>query len=84
MSSGAGPAIPSAQREILAQALADAVCYRDPPLRCPDCDALAVLCPQCGDQLSRARAYLTLGRKLGISPPSPSPPAAPDNRQVRE
>lgn len=27
------------QREILRQALADAVYYRDPPLHCPACEA---------------------------------------------
>jgi hypothetical protein len=28
------------QREALAQALADAVCYRDPPVYCDTCDVL--------------------------------------------
>jgi hypothetical protein len=45
------------QREALAQALADAVCYRDPPVYCDACDALEnMLCKQCAVPLARARA----------------------------
>jgi hypothetical protein len=56
------------QREVLAQALADAVCYRDPPVHCPAClpDAL---CDQCAAGLARARSYLTLGSDLGVPVP---------------
>jgi hypothetical protein len=59
-----------AQRETLRQALADAVSYRDPPLRCPDCEALPWLCSQCADGLAQARDYLALMRELEISPPA--------------
>jgi hypothetical protein len=58
-----GPLLPE-QRAILLQALADAISYRDPPLRCPDCDALGQLCRQCSAGLSQARAYLDLSREL--------------------
>lgn len=55
------------QREALAQALADAVSYRDPPLYCAACEALDdTLCEQCATTLARARAYLELGREIGI------------------
>ncbi len=54
------------QREILRQALADAVYYRDPPLYCPACEALDGLCEECAATLARARTYLTLGHALGM------------------
>ena len=55
------------QREALAQALADAISYRDPPLNCADCDTLDdTLCEQCATTLARARTYLQLGREIGI------------------
>jgi hypothetical protein len=54
------------QRELLAQALADAVFYRDPPVDCPACATADTLCAQCAAGLARARAYLTLGSDLGI------------------
>jgi hypothetical protein len=57
------------QREVLAQALADAVYYRDPPVHCRACEAQDVLCDQCAAGLALARAYLTLGRKLGMQVP---------------
>ena len=53
------------QRELLAQALADAVFYRDPPVHCPACVS-DTLCEQCAAGLARARAYLTLGSDLSI------------------
>jgi hypothetical protein len=56
--------VPSAQYEVLQQALADAIYYRDPPLRCPDCETLDGLCPACTTGLFRARAYLALSREL--------------------
>jgi uncharacterized membrane protein len=62
-------AVPPEQREILGQALADAVYYRDPPARCQACDALDRLCDDCAADLARASAYLALGRKLGIEVP---------------
>jgi hypothetical protein len=58
------------QREALAQALADAVCYRDPPVYCDACDALQdALCDQCAVMLARARTYLDLGREMGVDVP---------------
>ena len=57
------------QRQMLAQALADAVYYRDPPLYCPACDAHDTLCDQCAATLARATAYLNLSRTLGLQEP---------------
>lgn len=57
------------QWEVLGQALADAVYYRDPPLCCPACEALGGLCAQCAARLARARSYLALGRELGVEVP---------------
>lgn len=54
------------QREVLRQALADAVYYRDPPVGCPACEVLDGLCAACPAGLARARAYLALGRDLGV------------------
>ena len=53
------------QREILQQALADAVYYRDPPVYCLACEVGGALCEECAAGLARARAYLTLSRTLG-------------------
>jgi hypothetical protein len=58
--------VPPAQREVLRQALADAVFYRDPPLHCPACEELDGVCTQCAAGLDRARAYVALGRELGV------------------
>jgi len=60
------------QREVLRQALADAVFYRDPPLCCSDCETLDRLCSQCSAGLTQARAYLALSRELEISPARPN------------
>jgi hypothetical protein len=57
------------QREVLRQALADAISYRDPPVHCPDCETPDRLCGQCAAGLSQARVYLALSRELEISPP---------------
>jgi hypothetical protein len=57
------------QRELLAQALADAVYYRDPPLYCPACQTPDTLCQECAAGLARASAYLTLSRTLGMHEP---------------
>jgi hypothetical protein len=54
------------QREVLRQALADAVFYRDPPVHCPSCESLDELCAECAAGLARARAYLDLGHELGL------------------
>jgi hypothetical protein len=54
-------------REVLARALTDAIFYRDPPVYCAACQALqGSLCEQCTDTFARARAYVDLGRELGI------------------
>jgi hypothetical protein len=58
------------QCEMLAQALADAVYYRDPPLYCRACEAQDTLCKECAATFVRASAYLTLGRALGVAEPS--------------
>jgi hypothetical protein len=58
--------VPPAQREVLRQALADAVFYRDPPVECSACARRGELCDACADGLMRARAYLGLGRQLGM------------------
>jgi hypothetical protein len=60
------PPVPPSQREILSQALADAVYYRDPPAQCQACDSVDRLCDDCAAGLARARAYLALSRELGI------------------
>jgi hypothetical protein len=58
------------QREALAQALADAVNYRDPPVYCDACQSLQdALCAQCAVMLARARSYLGLARELGVEVP---------------
>lgn len=49
-----------------ATALADAVFYRDPPPQCDACESLDGLCDDCAAMLARARAYLDLGRELGV------------------
>ena len=81
-----GPAVAStstvallpAQRDVVRQALADAVFYRDPPVHCPDCQTPDRLCSRCADGLSQARAYLALSRELEISPAGPdSHPGGP-------
>lgn len=58
--------VPAAQRELLRQALADAVFYRDPPVECRACAGRDELCDACADGLARARGYLALGRALGM------------------
>jgi hypothetical protein len=60
-----------AQRDVLRQALADAIFYRDPPVHCPTCETPDRLCSQCDAGLSLARAYLALSRELEISPAGP-------------
>ena len=63
------PAVPPERREVLRQALADAVYYRDPPARCRDCEDLDRLCDECAAGLARARTYLALGGELGLEVP---------------
>jgi hypothetical protein len=64
------PPVPPQQHELLRQALADAVYYRDPPAQCTACEALGGLCAGCAAGLDRARAYLALGRELGLELPA--------------
>lgn len=54
------------QREVLAQALADAEYYRDPPLHCVACGPHDELCDHCAADLVRAQSYLSLSRTLGV------------------
>ena len=56
------------QREVLRQALSDALYYRDPPLECSSCEAHGELCDACAAELARARAYLAVARELGVEP----------------
>jgi hypothetical protein len=61
--------LPPARHDLMQQALADAISYRDPPLHCANCDTLGQLCSQCAAGLSQARAYLALSRELQPSHP---------------
>jgi hypothetical protein len=57
------------QRELLAQALADAVFYRDPPADCHACQELndeSKLCEPCAVTFALASSYLDLGSDLGM------------------
>jgi hypothetical protein len=63
------PPVAPEQREVLRQALADAVSYRDPPVQCSACEALDGLCKQCAAGLAQARTYLALARSLGMEAP---------------
>ena len=56
--------VPAAQREVLRQALTDAVYYRDPPVECGVCEAVDGLCEACAAGLACARVYLALDREL--------------------
>jgi hypothetical protein len=60
------PPVAPEQRELLGQALADAVYYRDPPLECAACEESCGLCERCAAGLAQARAYLELRRVLGL------------------
>jgi hypothetical protein len=62
--------VTTAQREVLRQALADAVFYRDPPVECRACSDRDDLCDACAGGLACARAYLALGRDLGMEIPA--------------
>jgi hypothetical protein len=62
--------VPGAQREVLCQALADVVYYRDPPVECGACEALDGLCEACAAGLARARVYLALSRELDPGAPA--------------
>ena len=73
--------IQPAQRTLLAQALADAIYYRDPPVNCTACTAREArssreLCADCETALARATAYLRLAEQLGLGVPT-RPETAP-------
>jgi hypothetical protein len=68
------PAATAEQRQVLRQALADAVYYRDPPPECPACPTPDQLCEECAAGLGRARAYLTLSHAFGLEPPAVASP----------
>lgn len=58
------------QREVLGQALADAIEYRTPYGDCNDCDTRPEsLCNDHAADLDLTDAYLALGRELGIEVP---------------
>jgi len=59
------------KRELLRQALADAVYYQDPPQECDACPSDDQLCEGCASRFSRAAAYLELSKELGLEPSSP-------------
>jgi hypothetical protein len=65
-----GSLVPASQLEILRQALADAVYYRDPPVECGACEVRDGLCDECASGLAWARSYLQLGRELGVEAPA--------------
>jgi hypothetical protein len=58
--------IPASRRELLCQALIEAMFHADPPQDCPACEAQDRLCDSCAAGWTRARAYLALARDLGI------------------
>jgi hypothetical protein len=60
------PPVPASRREVLHQAVVEAMFYADPPQDCPACEAQDQLCQTCATGWTRARAYLALGRDLGI------------------
>jgi hypothetical protein len=58
--------IPASRRELLYRALIEAMFHADPPQDCPACEVQDQLCETCAAGWARARAYLALGRDLGI------------------
>ena len=57
------------QREVLGQALADAIAHRTPAGLCAGCAEyvwLGGLCNECAADLDLTDAYIALGRELGI------------------
>ena len=62
-----GPALDDGQREVLTQALADAITYRDPTGLCTGCeDSPAGICDAHAADLDLTDAYLHLAAELGI------------------
>jgi hypothetical protein len=56
----------SQQREVLRQALDDAIYYRDPPQECRACEAAANLCSQCAETLAISLTYVRTAEELGL------------------
>ena len=54
------------QREILGQAIHDAVHYRDPPQKCMACEVSGDLCGECAETLAIGLKYLQTARELGL------------------
>ena len=54
------------QREILRQAIDDAVYYRDPPQTCVACESSGALCGGCAETLAIGLKYLRIARELGL------------------
>ena len=50
------------QREILRQAIDDAVYYRDPPQKCVACESSGALCGGCSETLAIGLKYLQTAR----------------------
>jgi hypothetical protein len=55
------------QREVLRQAIADAVYYRDPPVHCAACSPKD-LYDECCDGFAHVLSYLELSKALGLEP----------------
>lgn len=54
------------QREILRQAIDDAIYYRDPPQKCVACESSGDLCGGCAETLAIGLKYLQIARELGL------------------
>ena len=54
------------QREILRQAIDDAIYYRDPPQKCVACESSGGLCGGCAETLAIGLKYLQTARDLGL------------------
>ena len=67
----AASGLDDAQRELLGQALADAIQYRDPGGFCTACeDDPSNLCGDHASDLDKTDAYLALGEALGVEVPT--------------
>jgi hypothetical protein len=54
------------QREILRQAIDDAIYYRDPPQKCVACESSGDLCGGCAETLAIGLKYLQIARELEL------------------
>jgi hypothetical protein len=55
------------QREILRQAIDDAIYYRDPPQKCAACESSSALCARCAETLAIGLKYLHIAREQGLA-----------------